>query len=64
MEGELEEIIPLTVNTYKSINTSEIYKSIKHDKLIPYLIKSMQELNSNIIDLRNDIKYLENKINN
>ena len=53
---ELETVIPLAVNEYVSYETNNRYKNIKYDKLLPYLIKGIQELNSNIIEYRKEIK--------
>jgi len=49
---EIEEIIPFAVSSYKSLTTDNIYKSIKHDKIIPYLIKAVQELSEEIEKLK------------
>jgi hypothetical protein len=47
---ELQEIIPLATGEFKV--DENIYKKIKHERIIPYLVKSIQELYSIIKDLR------------
>jgi len=53
---EVEEIIPEIVNeNVYNINSDKKIKSINYTELIPFLIKSIQELNLEIINLKNII---------
>ena len=51
---EVEPLIPLAVSEYTQINTGDVYKNIKHERLIPYLVGAIQRL-----DYDNSIKQLE-----
>ena len=55
---EIEEVIPLAAGEYKVINSEETYKNIKYERIIPYLVKSMQELIDKVDRLEQEIKYL------
>jgi trimeric autotransporter adhesin len=54
---EVEQLVPLAVSEYDEINTGKVYKNIKHERLIPYLVGAIQRL-----DRENDKKQIE--INN
>lgn len=41
---EVEELVPLAVSEYKEITSGEVYKNIKHERLIPYLLTAIQYL--------------------
>jgi hypothetical protein len=41
---EVESIIPYAVSNYSEINSGEMYKRIKHERIIPYLIAAVQTL--------------------
>ena len=41
---EVEEIIPQAVAEYQEMNSGTFYKSIKHERLIPYLVGAIQNL--------------------
>jgi hypothetical protein len=41
---EIEELIPEAVSEYTEINSGEVYKSIKYERLIPYLLVTIQHL--------------------
>ena len=59
---ELETVIPLAVNEYLSLETNNKYKNIKYDKILPYLIKGIQELNSNVIEYKKEVKKIKDLI--
>lgn len=41
---EVEDIIPQAVADYQEMNSGTFYKSIKHERLIPYLVGAIQNL--------------------
>jgi len=51
---EVEPLIPLAVSEYTQINTGNVYKNIKHERLIPYLVGAIQRL-----DYDNEVKQRE-----
>ena len=53
---EIEQIIPLATGEYKVINSEETYKNIKYERIIPYLVKSIQELIDKVDKLEQEIK--------
>jgi hypothetical protein len=58
---EIEQIIPLATGEYKVINTEETFKNIKYERIIPYLVKSMQELLDKVERLEQEIILLKCK---
>ena len=56
---EIEQIIPLASGEYKVINSEETYKNIKYERIIPYLVKSIQELIDKVERLEQEIQYLK-----
>ena len=56
---EIEQIIPLATGEYKVINSEETYKNIKYERIIPYLVKSIQELIDKVERLEQEIVYLK-----
>jgi hypothetical protein len=56
---EIEEVIPLAAGEYKVINSEETYKNIKYERIIPYLVKSIQELLDKVDRLEQEIQYLK-----
>ncbi|NDC55754.1 MAG: hypothetical protein EBZ69_02920 [Alphaproteobacteria bacterium] len=52
---EIEEVIPLATGEYKVINSEETYKNIKYERIIPYLVKSIQELIDKVDTLEQEI---------
>jgi hypothetical protein len=56
---EIEEVIPLAAGEYKVINSEETYKNIKYERIIPYLVKSMQELIDKVDRLEQEIVHLK-----
>jgi hypothetical protein len=51
---QLEPLIPLAVDEYKQIESGDVYKRIKYERLIPYLVGAIQRL-----DYDNSIKQRE-----
>ena len=41
---EVEELIPEAVSEYTQIESGEVYKNIKHERLVPYLLSAIQYL--------------------
>ena len=56
---EIEEVIPLAAGEYKVINSEETYKNIKYERIIPYLVKSIQELIDKVEKLEHEIIHLK-----
>jgi hypothetical protein len=53
---EVESIVPLAVDEYTEVNTGEVYKRIKHERLIPYLLNVIQYL------LKKDFEDIQNPL--
>jgi hypothetical protein len=49
---EVEEILPNIVKETETLFDDNIYKSVSYEKLIPLLIKSIQELTEEINKLK------------
>ncbi len=65
---EVESVIPLAVSEFS--NENETYKRIKHERMLPYIIKSIQELSDKInnhekeiIKLKEENEILKSKLN-
>ena len=56
---EIEDVIPLAAGEYKVINSEETYKNIKYERIIPYLVKSIQELIDKVEKLEHEIIHLK-----
>jgi hypothetical protein len=41
---EVEELIPEAVSEYTQLESGEVYKNIKHERLVPYLLSAIQYL--------------------
>jgi hypothetical protein len=52
---EVETIIPHAVSEFKEIKSGKIYKNMRHERIIPYLVKSIQELYLKIQELENKL---------
>jgi len=56
---ELEEIIPYATGEIPDLyNEDNKYKNIKYEKLLPYLVKSIQELNNIVKSQNNSITFI------
>jgi len=51
---EVEALVPEAVSEYTQIESGEVYKRIKHERLIPYLVGAIQRL-----DYDNEVKQRE-----
>lgn len=49
---EVENLIPYAVSEFTDINTREVFKNIKHERIIPYLVAAIQRLSKQIKDLQ------------
>ena len=49
---EVENFIPYAVSEFTDINTHEVFKNIKHERIIPYLVAAIQRLSKQIKDLQ------------
>jgi len=68
---EVESVIPYAVSSYSEVNSGEIYKRMKHERIIPYLTSAIQTLdterikqNIEIQRLTNIIEHLNNRLSN
>jgi len=51
---EVEKMIPYAVSEFTDLNTGEIFKNIKHERIIPYLVAAIQHLSNIIKNLQNN----------
>ena len=49
---EVEKLIPYAVSEFSDINTGQNFKSIKHERIIPYLVMAIQQLTKQVADLQ------------
>jgi hypothetical protein len=49
---EVENIIPHAVGEYNLIETDEIYKNMRHERIIPYLVSAIQDLKKQVEELQ------------
>jgi hypothetical protein len=49
---EVEKIIPYAVSEFTDLNSGDIFKNIKHERIIPYLVAAIQELTNLVKDLQ------------
>lgn len=52
---QVEAILPLAVGHYQDPNTHDTYKNIKHERLLPYLVAAIQELQREVASLKKQI---------
>ena len=48
---EVEEVIDYAVDEFEEIGSGEVYKKIKHERIIPYLVGAIQRLEARIAEL-------------
>jgi hypothetical protein len=53
---EVEKILEHAVSEYTEIETCEKYKNMRHERIIPYLVKAIQELSSTVNELRGGLR--------
>jgi hypothetical protein len=58
---EVEEVIPHAVGQYTTVDHQNTYKNMRHERIIPYLVGSIQKLEETITQLKGRIEYLESK---
>jgi hypothetical protein len=51
---EVEKLIPYAVSEFADLNTGEIFKNMKHERIIPYLVAAVQHLHRLIKNLQNN----------
>jgi len=49
---EVEKIIPYAVSEFTDLNSGDIFKNIKHERIIPYLVAAIQQLTNLVKDLQ------------
>lgn len=59
---EVEPVIPYAVSEFDEINSGITYKNMKHERIIPYLVGSIQHLHTIIKDLESRIEDLHSII--
>jgi hypothetical protein len=73
---EVEEVVEYVVDEFSDLTSGEVYKKIKHERIIPYLVGAIQKLNDDnvkksceinrlnelITNLSNRLEYLEQKV--
>ena len=58
---EVEEVIPHAVGQYTTIDHQNTYKNMRHERIIPYLVGSIQKLEETVTQLKERIVFLESK---
>jgi hypothetical protein len=56
---EVEQVTEYIVDDFEEIGSGEIYKKMKHERLIPYLVLSIQKLNKENEKKNNEIENLK-----
>ena len=56
---EVEQVIPYAVGDFEVENNK--YKKIRHERILPYVVKSVQELHSENNSMKNTITELTNE---
>jgi|Laugrespbdmm15sn_2_1035079.scaffolds.fasta_scaffold01649_2 hypothetical protein len=51
---EVEKLIPYAVSEFTDLNTGEIFKNMKHERIIPYLVAAVQHLHRLVKNLQNN----------
>jgi hypothetical protein len=49
---EVESVLPHAVSEYTELESGGIYKNLRHERIIPYLVSAIQELHSEIEKLK------------
>jgi hypothetical protein len=60
---EIKEILPFTTGKYKSLHSEKEFHNIKYERIIPYLVKSIQELTEKNNILENKLNYIYKILN-
>jgi len=48
---EVEEVVEYAVGEFSDLESGEVYKKIKHERIIPYLVGAIQKLEARISEL-------------
>jgi hypothetical protein len=56
---EVEQVVDYVVDEYTDITNNEVYKKINHERLIPYLTLSLQQLDKKVLLQQNEIERLK-----
>ena len=56
---EVEQVIPMAVGEFKVDAVNEVYKKIKHERIVPYVVKSVQELSETVNQQKEEINNLK-----
>lgn len=49
---EVEQVLDHAVSEYTEIESGEKYKNMRHERIIPYLVKAIQELTQQVNELK------------
>jgi len=60
---DIENLIPEAVSEYKEINSGNVYKNIKHERLLPYIVSSIQNVLTRIESLETSVASIKQKLN-
>ena len=60
---DIENLIPEAVSEYKEINSGNVYKNIKHERLLPYIVSSIQNVLTRIESLETSVTSIKQKLN-
>jgi hypothetical protein len=58
---EVENVIPHAVGQYTTVDHQNTYKNMRHERIIPYLVGSIQKLEETLRQLKDRIAFLESK---
>ena len=53
---EVEDIIPHAVSEYNDITSKTCYKNMRHERIIPYLVSAIQELQKTVKELQEKLQ--------
>ncbi len=59
---EVEKVIDYVVDEYTDINNNQVYKKINHERLIPYLTLSLQQLDKKVVKQQEEIEMLKTEL--
>lgn len=59
---DVKEVCPLVVGEFKLPGEDETYYKVKYEKIVPYLVKTVQDLIKENEELRKDMKDLQAKV--
>lgn len=59
---EVEQVLPLVVGQYDHIGTSNVYKNLKHERMLPYLVRAIQELTHALQEKEVQVQNLQERL--